>query len=176
LNRNHKTEVQDRSKIYKTQQTKRRQLQEQMDSLVDMRTRNLLDDEEYVAQRHRIKSEMLRLDEHLRGTELRADEWLELTEKAFDFATYARIRFQNGDISTKRQILTTLGQNFTLKDQRLSLTTSAWLVPIGENYAEIEAEYLRRVGTNKNASSSEALVSVSENWRAIRDSNPGHPA
>lgn len=179
LNRSHKVEAHERSKIYTMQQSKRKQIQEQLDNLVDMRTRNMLDDEEYTTQRIRLKGELARADEGLRATETRADDWLELTEKAFNFATYARVHFQNGDSATKRSILMTLGQNLTLKDQKLSLTPSKWLVPIAEKYAEVEAEYLKRVRTNKKATpkvKEMALASVSENWRARRDSNPRHPA
>jgi site-specific DNA recombinase len=180
LNRNHKIEAKDRSTVYALQQGKRKQLQEQLDSLVDMRTRNLLDDEEYAAQRTRIKSEMLRVDEDLRGTETRAENWLELTEQAFDFTTYAHIRFkETKDLKVKRDILMTLGENLVLKDQKLTLQQSEWLTPIGEYYPALEAEYLRRVRTNKKATpkvKEEALMAVSERWRARRDSNPRHPA
>ena len=179
LNRNHKIEVRDRSQIYNMQQTKRKQVQKQLDNLVDMRTRNLLDDDEYMSQRNRLKVELVRADENLQSTNARADNWLELTEKAFNFATYARIHFKEGDPETKRGILVTLGQNLTLKDRKLSLTPSKWLVPIAEQYPAIEAEYLRKVRTSKKATpkvKEMALASVSDEWRARRDSNPRHPA
>ncbi len=180
LNRSHKAEMVDRAKTYATQQVRRKQVQEQLDGLVDMRTRNLLDDdEEYISQHTRLKAELARVDEGLRSTETRAESWLELTERAFDFATYARAHFQEGDLLTKRDILMTLGENFLLKDKKLTLQQSEWLVPIGKYYPAIEAEYLRRVGTNQKASpkvKEEALVSVSESWRARRDSNPRHSA
>ena len=179
LNRNHKVEVHERSKIYIMQQSKRKQGQAQLDNLVDMRTRDLLDDEEYATQRNRLKAKLLRIDENLRGTETRANDWLELTEKAFNFATYARVHFNKGDTATKRGILMTLGQNLTLKDQKITLTPNEWLVPIAENYPAIEALYLSKVRTNKKATpkvKEMALASVSGKWRARRDSNPRHPA
>jgi hypothetical protein len=45
-------------------------------------------------------------------TEARVDNWLELTEKTFDFATQARATFTNGDIQTKKQILLGLGKEY----------------------------------------------------------------
>ena len=93
--------------------------------------------------------------------------------------TYSRIRFRNGDAATRRRIIMTLGQNFTLKNQKISLNTSEWLVPIANHYPAIEAEDLRRAGTNKNASpkvKEEALMLVSDSWRARWDSNPRHSA
>ena len=180
LRRGHKTEVADRTKIYDSQQTKRKELQKQLDSLIDMRTRSLIDDQEYSTKRDSLKLELQRTDGGMRGTEKRADDWLELTEKAFDFATYARIRFnETKDSIVKRDILMTLGENFTLKDQKLTLQQSAWLVPIAESYPAIEKEYLSKGRTNKKATSKEkeeAFVAVSDTWRARRDSNPRHPA
>jgi site-specific DNA recombinase len=179
LNRSHKVEVSERSKLYKMQQNKRQQLQEKLDNLIDMRTRGLLDDEEYLEQKRKAKSEMARVDDGLRNTEKRADDWLELSEKAFDFATYARVRFNDGDVVVKRDILMTLGANFKLKDHKLTLNPSEWLIPIGEMYPALEKEYVRRGGTNKNATSKEkeaAFSSISETWRARRDLNSRHPA
>lgn len=180
LLRNNKLEVKDRRQIYKNQQRRRKQVQAQLDKLVDMRTRDLLDDNEYLKQKNRLKLEMAQADDSLRTTERRADEWIELTEKAFDFATYARIHFRDTkDLKVKRDILMTLGENLTLKDQKLYLTPHKWLVPIGENYPAIETEYLRRVRTNKKATSKvkeAALEQVFDSWRAQWDSNPRHPA
>lgn len=179
LNRSHKIEVSERSKLYAMQQQKRQQLQEQLDKLVDMRTSDLLDDDEYLVQKNRLKGQLVRADDKLRNTEKRADNWLELTEKAFDFATYARVRFAEGDIATKRDILLTLGTNFKLKDHKLTLDPSEWLKPIAEMYPAVEREYLRRVGTNEKATPQmkEAAYSRNSNsWRVRRDLNPRHPA
>lgn len=179
LNREHKVEVKERNQVYRMQQSKRAQVQKQLDELVDMRTRGLLDDDEYRDQKNRLKHQLLRVDEELGNTEKRADDWLELTEKAFNFATYARVHFRTGDLAAKRDILMTLGENLLLKDQKLTLTPSEWLVPIGKQYPAVEKAYLRKVRTNKKATSKEkemALSSVSETWRARWDSNPRHPA
>ena len=143
-----------------------------------MRTRDLLDDDEYLEQKHKLKSELIRTDDSLRNTEQRSDDWLELTEKAFDFATYARVRFANGSLADKRDVLRTLGKNLTLKDGHLDITPNEWLVPIAKGYPGLEASY-RKVRTNKKASSKElkeALVPIFDTWRASRDLNSGHPA
>lgn len=178
LRRNNKIEAKDRTNTYKMQQHSRTRLQEQLDKLVDMRMRDLLDDDEYAQQRSRIKSEMLRADDSMRNTEQRAEDWLELTEKAFDFATYARARFARGTLMDKRDILRTLGQNLTLTDGKLEITPNEWLVCLAEAYPEQEAAY-RRARTNKKASAKEleeAFSSVNKSWRARRDSNPRHSA
>ena len=44
-------------------------------------------DEEYNARRNKLQNETTQLKERLRETEARADNWVELAERAFDFAT-----------------------------------------------------------------------------------------
>jgi site-specific DNA recombinase len=178
LKRNNKIEIKDRTSIYKSQQARRENIQKQLDKLVDMRTRDLLSDDEYLEQKSRLNSEKLAVDESMRNTEQRADDWLELTEKAFDFATYARIHFNEGSIEKRREILRTLGSRLTLKDNKLTIEPNGWLVPIKERYPELKKRYLK-VATNKKASVSdrdEAMLPIFESWRARRDSNPRHPA
>lgn len=180
LRRNNKIEVKERSQVYNTQQKSRNEIQSQLDKLVDMRTRDLLDDDEYTYQRNLLKRRRDKIDSQLRNTEERAEDWLKLTEKAFDFATYARVRFnETKDLGVKRDILMTLGENLQLKDQKLTFNPSEWLVPISEEYPSLEKEYLSRVGTNKKASSKEkeeAISRIFDSWRARRGSNPRHPA
>ena len=174
LRRNNKIEVKERTQIYATQQRRRKDIQTQLDKLIDMRTRDLLDDEEYSASRSGLKDELIRIDELLRSTENRADKWLKLTEEVFDFATYASIHFKNTkDKMVKRQILMTLGANFTLKDQTLTLTPNEWLIPIAEGYPALEKSYLN-VRTNKNSTSTDKEMlfdKIFQSWYPGQGSN-----
>ena len=113
--------------------------------------------------------EIFKLKEQLRETENRAEQWLELTEKTFNFATYARYHFINGDLQTKKEIVRALGSNFILQDKKLTLQAKKWLQPIAQGYPALEAEYLRlepgknRLNQTKN-SQQEAIFST---WGAI---------
>lgn len=168
LHRNSKTEVKERNQVYQSCQKRRDVIQSQLDKLTDMLTRDLLDEDEYKVQRNRLKTERATIDDQLRKTETRTDDWMELTEKVFDFATYARIRFQDGDLMTKRDILMTLGENLTLLDGKLIIIPNEWLIPIAEHYPELEKRYLW-VRTNQKTTPQEkevALESIFESWRA----------
>jgi DNA invertase Pin-like site-specific DNA recombinase len=179
LRRKHAKEVSERTSIYTKQTATRKEIQSRIDNLVEMRARDLLSDDEYVSQKNRYVNELDKLDDSLRGTELRADNWLNAAEQAFDFISSARESFRTGDLITKRKIFTALGQNFTLKDQKLEIQPSEWLVPLAEMYPKLESEYLNKVGTKQKATpqiKEMALASVSENWRAYWDSNPGRTA
>jgi hypothetical protein len=68
----------------------------------------------------------------------RADEWLELSQKTFNFACYARLRFQHGTLHEKKEILATIGSNLVLKDKLLSLTVPKPFIAIQE--AKIETD------------------------------------
>jgi hypothetical protein len=52
-----------------------------------------------------LQAELVSLKQNRRETEDRAVNWLELTEKTFDFDTNAREAFIHGDIDTKKDIL-----------------------------------------------------------------------
>ncbi len=178
LRRNHKIEVSEREKTYGRLQKERNAIQAELDGLISYLHRELLDEDEYKRKRNLLKIELDQTDEKLRHTEKRADDWLELSEKAFNFAVYSRIHFQEGDVRTKRDILRTLGETLVLKDNKLHIEPNKWLVPIGENYPSIIREYIR-VTTNKKTTAKELAVAMDkifESWRAIRDLNPGHPA
>lgn len=170
LRRNNKSEVQDRTTIYESQQARRKEVQSQLDKLTDHLTRGIVDEDDYVRQRDNLKAQLANLDNNLRNTEKRAENWLELTEKAFDFATYARIRFnETSDPKVKRDILQTLGANFLIKDNKLTLTPKAWLTPIEKDYPTLEKAYLK-VRTNEKASPTdieEAISQIMISWRAI---------
>ena len=98
---------------------------------------------------------------------------MELTEKTFNFATYARSAFVKGGLDTKKEILSALGSNFTIKDGKLTIKANEWLKPIAEQYPSLEAEYHRlepmKFGSIK--AKNEAFSSLKAKWQGRRESN-----
>lgn len=47
------------------------------------------------------------------------------------------------DINKNREIVNTLGLNFSLNDKELKVNKVDWLIPIEKAYPELEAEYNR---------------------------------
>jgi hypothetical protein len=96
---------------------------------------------------------------------------VELTEKAFDFATYARAAFIKGSLETKKAILMALGQNLTIIDGKLSIQANKWLQPIAKGYPALKAEFLRLEPTESrlNKTKSPALAGVRLGWLPIVD-------
>ncbi|MFH1455316.1 MAG: hypothetical protein ABIF22_03295 [bacterium] len=139
-----------------------------------MRYRNLIDDETFIRDGDELKEKITKLKINLRDTESRAEKWLELTEKTFNFACYARKEFILGGLDKKREILSALGQNFSLKDKKIVITPNEWFVPIEKAYPALEAEY-KRVELDKNltdATRKELFAQIILTWGGYRELNP----
>lgn len=143
LRENNDMEIEERSKIYEMQHKTLTETQNQLDNLTRMRYRELINDEEFLREKNNLQSHIAEIKQSLRQTEKRAEDWVELTEKTFEFACYARTHFNTGDKQTKREILMALGQNYTMKDKKLVISLNEWLKPIIIQYPEIQKEYNR---------------------------------
>ena len=114
------------------------------------------------------------MEEELGDTKLRAENWLELTEKTFDWITYVVQNYEQEDFEGRRTILRGLGSIFKIRSRKLEMQPHEWLVPIGENYKQLEKEYLSLEPEERACQSGEstALDSIRLRWRRRRDSNP----
>lgn len=113
------SEIIDRQQIFKAQQRAYAACQKQLDELTRMRLRDQVNDSEYASMKKELLSELISLKEKLTDTEHRASRWFELSEKAFIFANDAKKRFETGSFNQKREIVQSLGLNFSLKDGKL---------------------------------------------------------
>ena len=174
LNRKNDEEIKTRTEIYEQQQKTYNETQRQLDLLTQMRYKDLIDDEEFVKERNRLKSSLTKLRLQLDSIENRAEKWLELTEKTFHFARYARKAFMAGTVQQKREIFSALGQNFLMKDKKVFITANDWFVPIEKAYPELEAKY-KRLELDKNldiATRNACFADLILSWGDYRESNP----
>jgi hypothetical protein len=97
-----------------------------------------------------------------------------LSERTFNFARYARKEFIKGTKEKKREIFAALGQNFSVKGEKVFITPNEWFVPIEKAYPSLFEEYNRLELdksldiTTRNARFAELLLS----WGGYRESNP----
>lgn len=110
-------------------------------------------------------------------TEARAEQWLELTEKTFCFATYARKAFITAKgkegLELKKEILLALGKMPIIQDEKLTIEPNEWFIPIHDGYPVLEEEY-ERLELDKTLTESgrnEALASIRTRWDASRSQN-----
>ncbi len=172
LNRDNDKEIDDRRKIYETQHKSLIETQNELDNLTRMRYRELIDDEAFIKERDVLKVKIAKFKSNLRETEDRAEKWLELTERTFNFATYARKAFVMGGLQEKREIFAALGQNFLVKDKKVSIEANEWFVPIKKAYPALEAEY-KRLELDKSLSITKrnaAFAQIILSWGGITQS------
>ncbi len=173
LSKKNNTEIEDRTKIYETQNNAIIQLQKELDELTKMRYRQLIDDEAFIKEKNQLQSQIVQLKGKLKETESRAEEWLELTEKTFNFATYARKTFITAKgkegLELKKEILMTLGKTPIIKDNKLIIEPDEWFIPIKNSYPALMAEYIRLEPTKipMDKTKTEALASVRTRWLCI---------
>ena len=174
LNRENDTEIEDRTKVYEMQHKSLAETQKELDELTKMRYRQLIDDETFIKERDSLQSQITKLKSKLRETESRAEKWIELTEKTFNFATYARKEFVMGGLDKKREIFAAVGQNFSVKDKKVRIIANDWFAPIEKAYPALEAEYKRLELDKKplNNTQTEQLARLMYFWQGWRESNP----
>lgn len=174
LNEKNDTEIEDRTKVYEMQHKSLVNSQEELDELTKMRYRKLIDDEAFLKEKEILQKKIAELKEGLRKTENRAESWLELTERTFNFATYAQMKFNKGTIEQKKEILSALCSNPIIKDQKLAIQAEEWFQCVKDGYEPLLKEYLRLELNKKplNKAKSEALTSLIATWHGWRESNP----
>lgn len=128
LNRDNELEVDNRNIQIKNQQKALRDCQDRIDNLISNyispanADKDLISDKELKERKASLIKEKAEIEQQLDSLSRRADEWLELTEKTFNFAVYAKKNFTNGDYETKTSILRALGSEFILKDGQIEIT------------------------------------------------------
>ena|GEM_PF-3100719 len=116
----------------------------------------------------------------LRHTENRAKKWLELTEKAFNFVTYARETFLKASkmgkagLELKKDILMSLGYNPEIKAGKLYLEIMPYYAPIKNETPALQVKYerLELLKKTDNKAYLDALAPIRAQWRRWWDSNP----
>lgn len=177
LNKKNDAEIEDRTKVYEMRHKTLVETQKELDELTKMRYRQLIDDETFIKEKNTLQSKITQLKEHLRETETRAERWLELTEKTFNFATYARKAFLMAKgkegLELKKEILLALGKTPIIEDEKLFIEPNEWFVPIKNNYPALEKEYagLELGKELVTAAQTEALSSIRAHWLPGLDSN-----
>jgi len=164
-------EVEKRTQIYETQRQALDDVQRQLDTLRKLRLREMIDDDEYIEDRKRLKKEIITLRQRLKETESRADTWQQQTDRAFEFACHAREAFEKGSVQVKKAILAAMGLNCTLTDKKIALERARWLVPIIARYPALEAEFKAFELDKKpyDERQKEAASSLRPDVRALRD-------
>jgi len=147
LNRENDKESGNRSLLIENQQKAFTECTKRIDNLIklyispDNASRELLSDDEFREQKSILLKEKSGIQRGLKNLDERINEWIDLTEKTFKFATYGKYWFSEGTYEDKSAILRALGSNFILKDQKLSIQLQKQYELIQNGLNLIRADY-----------------------------------
>ncbi len=109
-----------------------------------MRAGGDITDEEFAKSKTTFLEEKHQIEMLMEDTGQRADDWLEQTDKHFEFARTAKKIFDTTDsLEVKKGILMFLGSNLTLKDKILNVQLEKPLMLIKNASDEVRAMYER---------------------------------
>ncbi len=175
LQEEHSGEAAEREAIYKSQLNALETTQKELDSLITMRMRDLIDDEQYSSRKKALSDRIVILKKKSAETQSRAHNWLAYTEKAFKFAHEAKAKFDDPKTKPelKKSILMTLGGNHRIMNQKLFISQCIWLEPIAKKRNSVENEISRLELEKPNLHKTEVPISqicpvLRERW----DLNP----
>ena len=95
--------------------------EERLQKLLQMRLGGELTSDEYVEEKAKLVTSRDDIKGKIKNVEATADRFMSDMEETFNFACTARERFENGQPFEKKEILSKMGENFILKDEKLHL-------------------------------------------------------
>ena len=163
-------EIKDRKSINIMQSATAASIESQLDNLLDMASKKLIDNHEYERKSKQLKAELKEIHKDQSDTANRAENWYEFATKTFERLTNANENFAKGGILDKKYILLSIGQNPILYEGKLQITPFEWLEPVRLNIKSIRAqlEMVRTLPQQIQKASEEA---VRLNWQGHVESN-----
>jgi len=166
-----KKESQCRNQVLDSQQQTYKSCINKIDALIDMRANGEITENEFLRRKTGLNEEKFRLEDLLKDTGRRIDNWVERAESLFLFAERARYMFKKGGWEAKRQILSCLGSNLLLEDGKLSVSLQKPLLLMEKYAGGVQALYERLEPTKNGLKQWQLEVSYSKNplWGGLRD-------
>jgi len=131
-----------------------------INNLTSLRIRDLLDDEEYAAQRKFLVAEQGIIRERLAAVE-KGDTWLEPAESIVSFNDRAISWFQSGDEETKWNIARSMSSNLVLLDKKVSIEAKEPFILFAKHAdRQMLCSALDRIRTLYNARDPELLQTL----------------
>jgi site-specific DNA recombinase len=163
-------EIAERNGIQESQFSTIKEVEAQLDRLLDMAVRGSIDSKEYDHKSKSLKKALKDYQVKQSETAERTKNWYEYVGQTLQTLTNANAKFVIGDLADKAEILLAIGEKPILLDRTLSITPNKWLIPVGENAKMLRAEQekVRTANDKIRKASEEAQKST---WYAWQDLN-----
>ncbi len=159
-------------KVQESVEEKESKIKEQISGLTLMRAKGLLDDEEYIAEKEKLKKEIDSLKKESAPAHTQEDI-IETWREAVNFSATARTHFEEGGKREKRLIVKKLGSNQAIIDKKVHIILKKWYLPIYECAEVLNAEFARLEPMKFSSveKKNEALNKLRLTWLPGSDSN-----
>lgn len=161
-------ESDDRRHIQSMQTKAIENTQNQIDKLLDLATRDLITEDEFVSKSTELKNLLKSLQEQQSDTAYHTKTWYEFIIDTFSKLTDASEKFAMGTIVDRKEIMLAIGQNPVLIDGNLQVTPNEWLKPVGESVSVLRAA-LEKVRTDPQQIQKDSEESIRLKWYTILD-------
>jgi hypothetical protein len=174
LKEDNEREVRARKKIILNQQTEYKEVLQKIDNLIDMRADKEITADEFKSRKSRLTEEKTRLDNLIKNTTERVDEWFTVAEKYLAFSEDAHSKFANGSVRVRKEMLFVLGSSLKLIDKKLFIIMPNMLQKVEKASVEVRGIHDRFEPQNNVDKQSyyDDLYSKSTVLLPDRDSNP----
>lgn len=137
-----------------------------MDALFEMRLNNELSSDEFISKKKELVLEKEKFEGLINDTSDRVSSWIDKADELLTFSKVAKKKFETGSLKTKKEILSCLGSNLSLKDGKFSVLLNPVLNLIGNFSGEIKsiAKRLEPHKTLLNQRDYECLYIRNEKW------------
>ena len=161
-------EIKDRGDVKVMQNKTADSIEAQLDNLLEMASKKLIDDNEYERKSKQLKAQLKDIHCSQVDTANRAENWYEFATKTFERLTNANEKFIAGGVQDKKSILLSIGQNPVLYGGKLQVTPYEWLRPVQQNLKSIRAQLddVRTMPQQIQKASEEAICL---NWQPLVD-------
>jgi hypothetical protein len=127
--------------VYESQQKELSRVEQELDNLGRMLYRGQVDEIFYNKEKVDLESQKKKLRSNIDGTETFADDWREVSSRAFNFLTNASKCLKNASQEDKKTILSAIAQKVTARDKKITITPYEWISTVRtlkENLDEVD--------------------------------------
>src|SRR3989344_2973025 len=175
------TQAQTHEAVLKNSEREHLRITQQLDNLLlkysspENMEGQLISGQQYQDPPTRLLKQKAALESNINVQNREIEEWLELSERTFNFARYARTWFARGDMNTKRAIFACLGSHLVIQDRKIAITLRPVFKTIFETLPKAESEitqirtYPQLAITASNKDKAALVGQQSSNWRCFLD-------
>lgn len=147
-----------------------KEAQKKADRLLDLVVNGTIDEETYKSRVKENKDVITKLQKELNQTISNGNNWREAMIKLLELLAHGNQRFENADLTMKRELLYSLSSNLQIFDKKLVFNTYNWLEPVKKNYKKLEAQF-EQVRTSPEQRKNSLIEAIRSCWRRVGDSN-----